>query len=109
VGRLRLRVRDRLHVHRRPEACAPGNTGNNNGCYSNPEVDALYGQLLAELDGDAARQLVKQIEDILWEDLPTFPLFTFPSLAAWADDVEGVQNNRTQGGITWNMHEWTRF
>lgn len=91
-----------------PEACTPGNTGNNNGCYSNPEVDALYDQLLAELDGDAARQLVKQIEDILWEDLPTFPLFTFPSLAAWAEDVEGVVNNRTQGGITWNMHEWTR-
>jgi len=91
-----------------PEACATGSTGNNFGCYSNSEVDDLYTELLGELDPDAARQLVKQIEDILWEDLPTFPLFTFPSLAAWADDIEGVVNNNTQGGITWNMYDWNR-
>jgi peptide/nickel transport system substrate-binding protein len=91
-----------------PEQCATGFTGNNFGCYSNADVDALYAELLAELDGDAARQLVKQIEDILWEELPTFPLFTFPALAAWADDVEGVVDNKTQGGITWNMYDWNR-
>lgn len=91
-----------------PEACAPGSKGNNNGCYSNPEVDALFDELLAELDPDAARELVKQIEAILWEDLPTIPVFTFPALAAWADDVQGVVPNFTQGGITWNMEEWSR-
>jgi peptide/nickel transport system substrate-binding protein len=91
-----------------PEACAPGSKGNNNGCYSSAEVDDLFGQLLTELDPDAARELVKQIEAILWADLPTIPLFTFPGLAAWAEDVQGVETNFSQGGITWNLENWSR-
>lgn len=91
-----------------PDACASGSKGNNNGCYSNPEVDELYRALLSELDPDAARNLVKEIETLLWEDIPTIPIFTFPALVAWSEDVDGVVNNLTQGGITWNMHEWSR-
>ncbi|MCC5946889.1 MAG: ABC transporter family substrate-binding protein [Nitriliruptoraceae bacterium] len=91
-----------------PSACAAGQKGNNNGCYSSEVVDDLYRQLLAELDPDAARDLVAQIEAQLWEDLPTIPLFTFPSVIAFADDIDGVVNNQTQGGITWNMEEWAR-
>jgi peptide/nickel transport system substrate-binding protein len=91
-----------------PPACAPGQKANNNGCYSSAEVDDLFGQLLTELDPDAARELVKQIETILWQDLPTIPLFTFPGLAAYAEDVQGVEINFSQGGITWNMEEWSR-
>lgn len=91
-----------------PESCGFGTTGNNFGCYSNEEVDALYEQLLEELDVDAQRPLVKEIETILWEDLPTIPLFTHPNMVAWADDVEGVAPNPSQGGITWNKHEWGR-
>ncbi len=90
-----------------PEACVAGSTGNNFGCYSNPEVDTLFDELLTELDPDAARDLVAQIEALLWEDIPTIPLFTFPGLAAWAEDLQGVETNFSQGGITWNMEEWS--
>ena len=91
-----------------PEACATGSTGNNFGCYSNPQVDDLYQQLLIEVDVDNQRQLVKQIEAILWEDLPTIPLFTHTSIPAWADDLEGVVNNQSQANLTFNKHAWTR-
>lgn len=91
-----------------PESCATGTTGNNYGCYSNPEVDELYNELLVELDIEAQRGIVKDIEAQLWEDLPTIPLFTFPSLTAWAEDVQGIVNNQSQDTITWNKHEWTR-
>lgn len=90
-----------------PEACAPGSKGNNNGCYSSEEVDALFDELLTELDPDAARDLVAEIEAVLWEDIPTIPLYTFPGLAAWAEDLQGVELNFSQGGITWNMEEWS--
>ena len=90
------------------QACQPGQKGNNNGCYSSEVVDDLYGQLLGELDVDAQRELVKEIETVLWEDLPTIPLFTHESLVAWVDDVQGIVNNQTQGGVTWNKDEWSR-
>ncbi|AYY14329.1 ABC transporter family substrate-binding protein [Actinobacteria bacterium YIM 96077] len=92
-----------------PESCGFGTTGNNFGCYSNEEVDALYNELLTELDLEAQRPIVKEIEALLWEDLYTIPLFTHPDLLAWAEDVEGVGPNPSQGGITWNKHEWGRL
>lgn len=91
-----------------PEACTPEGTGNNSQCYSSEAVDGLYEQLLAEPDLEAQRGLVKQIEAELWKDLPTFPLFTHPYLVAWYDDVEGIEPNPTQQGITWNKEVWTR-
>ncbi|WP_166348913.1 ABC transporter substrate-binding protein [Phytoactinopolyspora limicola] len=91
-----------------PQACTAEGTGNNNVCYSNETVDSLYRELLQEVDIDAQRELVKQIEAQLWEDLPTIPLFNHEYLLAWADDVEGVTPNPTQHGVTATKHEWER-
>ncbi len=82
--------------------------GNNNGKYSNPEVDALIEQLNAETDPDAQTELVTQIETILWNDLATIPGFAFPGLLATTTDAQGVEYNPTQAGLTWNMQEWSR-
>lgn len=91
-----------------PESCTPEGTGNNSQCYSSEKVDQLYSELLAEPDLAAQRELVKQIEAELWKDLPTFPLFNHPYLAAWYDDVEGVVPNPSQQNITWNNEDWVR-
>jgi peptide/nickel transport system substrate-binding protein len=80
--------------------------GNNNGNYSNEEVDALIDQLNQETDLDAQQELIIQIETILWEDLATIPVFTFPALLATVQGVENVEFNATQASITWNMDEW---
>lgn len=91
-----------------PPSCTPEGSGNNTQCYSSEEVDALYEQLLAEPDWEAQRELVKQIEAQLWEDLPTLPLFTHPYLVAYYDDLQGIEPNPTQQGVTWNKDEWSR-
>ncbi|MFC3686778.1 ABC transporter family substrate-binding protein [Aquipuribacter hungaricus] len=82
--------------------------GNNNGQYTNPQVDELVNQLNAETDPDAQTELVIQIETILWEDLATIPGFAFPGVLATTADAQGVEYNPTQSGLTWNMQEWTR-
>ncbi|MGH8774196.1 MAG: ABC transporter family substrate-binding protein [Jiangellaceae bacterium] len=87
-------------------ACDADSKGNNNGCYSNPQVDELYTELNQTIDADAQGPIMKEIEQILWEDLATIPLFAFPALAAWSDTVDGVVANPSQAQITWNMHEW---
>ncbi|NED98060.1 ABC transporter family substrate-binding protein [Phytoactinopolyspora alkaliphila] len=91
-----------------PSSCTPEGTGNNSQCYSSEVVDDLYRELLQEVDVDAQRELVKQIETQLWADLPTIPLFTHPYLLAWAEDVEGITPNPTQQGVTSTKHEWNR-
>lgn len=80
--------------------------GNNFGSYSNPEVDRLTAQLNVTPDAGQQLDLIKQIEAILWSDLATIPLFTFPGLAAWSSNAEGVEYNSSQGGLTWNMDQW---
>ncbi|MFN8075984.1 MAG: ABC transporter family substrate-binding protein [Kineosporiaceae bacterium] len=84
------------------------NGGNNNGKYSNPQVDTLTAQLNGELDRAKQVDLIKQIEKILWDDLATVPVFAFPAVAAWNSKVEKVIPNASQSGLTWNMQEWNK-
>lgn len=80
--------------------------GNNNGKYSNPQVDELMGQLDTTPDVDKQADLVKQIETILWKDLATVPLFVHPGLVSHSSTLEGVVFQPSQSEITWNMQEW---
>ena len=82
--------------------------GNNNGAYSNPEVDALIDQLNVTIDPDEQQAIVTDIETILWNDLATIPGFSFPGVLATTEDAAGVEYNPTQAGLTWNANEWTR-
>lgn len=86
---------------------AAGKGGQNNGQYSNPEVDKLLDSLVVELDKDKQLDIRKQVDTILWTDLATIPLFAFPGLAATDTKVENVEINATQSDITWNAFDWT--
>ncbi len=88
--------------------CTPEGKGNNNGCYSNPEVDDLLAQLMETSDQDEAIGLVGDIETILWEDLATIPLYQHPGITAWNSAVQNVVPNPTQTGVVWNMPEWSK-
>ena len=52
--------------------------GNNNGKYSNPQVDALIKQLNSEIDTTKQTDLIKQIETLLWTDLMSDPAVRVP-------------------------------
>ncbi len=81
--------------------------GNNNGHYSNPQVDALIQKLNQELDPDTQQQLIGQIEKLLWDDVATIPVFAFPAVLATAANVQGVQYNASQSDITYNVSQWS--
>ncbi|GAA1908037.1 ABC transporter substrate-binding protein [Streptomyces sodiiphilus] len=90
------------------EECTADGKGNNNGCYSNPEVDKLLQEVLVEADQETALQMVAEIEKILWQDLATIPIFQHPNITAWAENVENIVPNPTQTGVVWNMPEWSK-
>ncbi len=80
--------------------------GINFGGYGNPEVDALLDAINAELDADVQADLANQVDAILWEDLVTIPVFSFPGVVAYSDNISGVVYNPSQNGLTWNASGW---
>lgn len=85
---------------------AGGKGGQNNGQYSNTQVDQWFSELNTTLDKDKQVALLKQIDTQLWTDLATIPLFAFPNLAATDSKVENVRMNATQQDLSWNAQEW---
>jgi ABC-type transport system substrate-binding protein len=81
--------------------------GNNFGGYSNKSVDDLIAKLNVTPDKTAQVGLIKQVETILWDDLMSIPLFTFPGIVAYSTNSQGVVYNASQAGLTWNMEDWT--
>lgn len=80
--------------------------GQNKGKYSNPKIDALMPQLDQQPDKDKQVELIKEIEKILWDDLATIPVFTFPAVVAHDSNVENVVQQPSQSQVSWNMQKW---
>lgn len=81
--------------------------GNNNGKYSNPQVDSLMAELDQTTDQDRQVEIIGEMEKIFWDDLATIPIFAFPAVVAHASNVEGVKPQPSQSQVSWNMQEWT--
>jgi peptide/nickel transport system substrate-binding protein len=94
-------------TYRTVQACTPDGKGNNNGCYSSPEMDDLLDQVLRTSDEAEAVDLTAQIEALAWKDMVTIPLYSHPAIDAWNPRVQNVVPNPSQNGIVWNEEQWT--
>jgi peptide/nickel transport system substrate-binding protein len=76
--------------------------GWSDGCYSNPEYDQLYLDQQKELDRDARKAIIDQMQLIVAEDLPTMVLNYWTTLEAYRTDTfEGyVESPATDGTLT---------
>jgi peptide/nickel transport system substrate-binding protein len=82
--------------------------GNNVGNINIPEMEPLLAEMLVTPDPDEQIDLANQIDTILWENLATIPVFSFPGVVAYRDDVSNVIYNPSQNGLTWNASQWSR-
>jgi peptide/nickel transport system substrate-binding protein len=80
-------------------------SASNFGKFSNPKVEALFQQALGELDPARAAAIGNQIDQQLWNQLPTIPLYQVPSFLAWHQDLVNVADNPTAGPF-WNAGSW---
>ena len=80
----------------------------NKGHYRNPKVDQLLRQLYSELTPTGQLQLEGQLDTILWSDLATVPLFSYPALVATTPGLRDVEYNPNESDITYNAQFWTR-
>jgi peptide/nickel transport system substrate-binding protein len=82
--------------------------GNNRGEYSNPKVDQMFKQANAELDPAKAAEMANQIDQVLWEDMPTLPLYQKPQLIGWRNTFTGIGDNLSSQGPFWNAGLWAQ-
>ena len=85
----------------------PTLVGSNNTGYQNPEIVDIFDQALVETDVDAAAELYNQADEILWEDMPTVPLYQKPTYLAFRNTIQGVEDNASTAGPLWNAYEWS--
>lgn len=76
------------------------------GKLADPTVDALFQQAIGELDPARAAAIGNQIDQQLWGQLPSIPLYQLPSFLAWRQNLVNVRNNPTTEGPFWNAGTW---
>lgn len=58
--------------------------------YDDPKTDTLFGQASEQLNAATARGIYQQVDQELWADMPTLPLFAEPQLVAGRASLQGL-------------------
>lgn len=80
--------------------------GSNVGGYANGRVDAIVDQLAVEKADGTKLSIAIEGENILWNEMPTLPLFNQPRTLSVAGGMSNVTVNPTAAGVGWNMDRW---
>lgn len=81
--------------------------GNNLSGYSNPQVDGIISALAVTIDPKERVRLLGDAAPILWNEMPTLPLYRQQRTVLWTKKMFGVQANPTKWGAGWNMDRWS--
>lgn len=75
--------------------------------YSNEKVDALLAELSTTFDVQRQVELEQQVDALLWADAYGVPLYQYPSLYAYDQDlVAGISSSVLSPTIFWNVWDW---
>jgi peptide/nickel transport system substrate-binding protein len=80
----------------------------NYGKFSNSQVDELFTQAVTELDPAKATELGNQIDQILYDEMATLPLYQKPQLIGWRNTFTGIGDNLSSQGPFWNAGTWAQ-
>jgi peptide/nickel transport system substrate-binding protein len=83
-----------------------GEGASNYDAYSEPKVDGLFGQANIELNGGKAGAIYNQMDQQLWTDMVTFPLYQDPTFIAYQRTYVNVGDNASASGPFWNAEQW---
>jgi peptide/nickel transport system substrate-binding protein len=81
-------------------------TATNVSYYSNPILDALFDRLESTADPSTQRELLTQVDTLLWSDAYGVPLYQFPSLTAFSTRVANVTSSPLAPNVLWNIWAW---
>ena len=81
-------------------------SGSNFGKYTNPAVDDMLDQALAEVDNAKRTALLNQADEAMWADLVNLPLYQKPTVLAFSDRYANIEDNTTTETPFWNVEAW---
>jgi peptide/nickel transport system substrate-binding protein len=81
--------------------------GQNYARVGTPEIDALFAELIRTTERERQVEITNQVDVLLWDLMPTLPLYQKPTFIAYSSNLKGVQDNPTQAGPLWNASSWT--
>lgn len=74
--------------------------------YSDPDSDALIGQLAAADDPAGQTALLTKLDARIWSQAYGLPLYEYPTLTAVDARVTGVTRSALAGSVFWNAWSW---
>ncbi len=86
---------------------AKGGTGSNYVQYQNPEIDELCAKGTAVVDQAERKKIYDRIQEILLEDLPFAPIFSYQVIIGVKDRVHGYEVNPYTPINSWNTGDWS--
>jgi ABC-type transport system substrate-binding protein len=85
-----------------------GSAGNEDWSnFDDPQVDLLFAQAAQALNPVTGGAIYGQIDDQLWDQMVSLPLFAEPGLEVNGVQVANVMYNPSIDGILWNVALWT--
>jgi peptide/nickel transport system substrate-binding protein len=74
------------------------------------QFELLLERLRNSVDPDEVRDLARQAEELLAEQVVIIPLTARAVVGAvWSDEIQGFRMNPTSAGFTWNIEQWYRI
>jgi peptide/nickel transport system substrate-binding protein len=80
--------------------------GNNLSGYSNEQVDGVINALAVTSDPKELARLLGESSPVLWNDMPTLPLYRQQRTLVTSTKMYAVSSNPTRWGAGWNMDRW---
>ncbi|MBV8928117.1 MAG: hypothetical protein JO152_03190 [Mycobacteriaceae bacterium] len=82
--------------------------GNNLSGYANGQIDGIIDTLAVTSDPKEIARLLSDGAPVLWNDLPTLPLYRQQRTLITSKKMYAVSSNPTRSGAGWNMDRWVR-
>ena len=80
--------------------------GNNLSGYANEQVDGVIGALAVTADPKEFARLLGEGAPVLWDDMPTLPLYRQQRTLLASTKMTAVNSSPTRWGAGWNMDRW---
>ena len=80
--------------------------GNNLSGYANEQVDGVIGALAVTADPKEYARLLGEGAPVLWDDMPTLPLYRQQRTLLTSAKMTAVNSSPTRWGAGWNMDRW---
>ncbi|MCL4434818.1 MAG: ABC transporter substrate-binding protein [Actinobacteria bacterium] len=77
--------------------------------FYDPAVGILFSRAERHMNPMRSAPVYRQIDELLWHDMPSLPLFTIPVLTVYRNWIAGIGSDVSGSGPFYDISEWQLF